>query len=212
MDDIRVTQTKFAQKVGVSRQRINTLVKQGVLKVDEKKKLNLKESLKIYNKHKDPAREPQREANKKKRNNNSLFDNEFKPDISIADLSPQELLEYEKEKQKIIETKETIKEVSNNIELPLISNIDMRSLNDAKKVKEYYQGLLAQINYDKETNRLIEITKVEQEAFEVARNLRDTLLSLPSRIAPEVASMNNIADIIHIITNEIHYALETLSK
>ncbi|MGB3751931.1 MAG: hypothetical protein WA945_10215 [Arcobacteraceae bacterium] len=214
MEDIKINQSAFAKKVGVSRQRIGILVKHGVLKLDDKKKLNLKESLEIYEKHKDPARDAQRESNAKKKKSLNLFDDEMKPEVSLADLSEEDRKIYDDaKKREIEETKKAAQELKESTGIDMnLGDAEGMTLNEAKTVREHYQGLLAKINYEKEKKQLIEISEVEKEAFEIARSVRDSMLSVPARVASEVAGMNDVQDISRFITKEIHYALEGLTK
>ena len=208
-----VSQRKFAKMIGRSHSYVNKLVKQGVIPTHNGKILP-SEAKKAIENHKDPSRDAQREANKKKRKEPDLFSPEMLPKKSIADLTPKEREEYEKrlqeEKRKITQLKEEAKNIG--IELGNFDEIlGTMNLNQARTISEIFNAKIKEVAYKKEIGELIPIKQVKKEAFEAARIVRDSLLTLPGRISSILVekNKNEIKDILH---KEIVQILENLSS
>ncbi|HKM18646.1 MAG TPA: hypothetical protein VJY14_01125, partial [Aliarcobacter sp.] len=65
-------------------------------------------------------------------------------------------------------------------------------------------------NQELEKN-LVDVNLVKREAFEMARKVRDSFLSLPDRIAPQLINKKQ-NEINQILANEINYILEALTN
>lgn len=59
---------------------------------------------------------------------------------------------------------------------------------------------------------LIEVSTVKQRTFEIARNVRDGVLSVPDRIAGIVAAETDQAKVHALLVKELHQALEALTR
>lgn len=64
-------------------------------------------------------------------------------------------------------------------------------------------------NQELEKN-LVDVNVVKKEAFEMARRIRDSFLSLPDRLSPQLVQKDK-TEIHSVLTNEINYVLESLS-
>jgi len=93
----------------------------------------------------------------------------------------------------------------------LVSLPQNPDLTDARTFREVYQGKLAQLKYDKEKELLIEKEVVRNEIFSAFRAIRDALLSIPPRMAGELASITSSAELEIILTEEIVKTLEDMS-
>lgn len=65
----------------------------------------------------------------------------------------------------------------------------------AKAVKETYAAQLARLEYEEKAGKLVPAAQVKAEAFKVARNVRDSLMGLPERVAAELAHMTEPREI-----------------
>lgn len=59
---------------------------------------------------------------------------------------------------------------------------------DADRQERVYKARLAQLKYEEQSGQLIKADEVKKRAFEVARKVRDSILSVPSRVAHELAA------------------------
>ncbi len=213
-DDIYLTQSEFTRKWNelnpndtVSRQYVSKLVNTGEFP-NKDKKIPFNECKNILeNKKKNPEREAQREANKAKKDGTvGLFNEENIHGNTVADLDEEEKEEFYKTKSEI---EELSKEIDENLD---DDSFKYKSFNDIKKLKEYYQGLKAKLDYEKECELLVAKEEVERAAYEVSRITRNKLLSIPARVSSIVASMNDKREVQSYIYDEIYNALTELER
>ncbi len=86
------------------------------------------------------------------------------------------------------------------------------TLNEARTQKECHLAALRQMELDEKTGRLIPKDQVEKEAFEVARQVRNAMLGIPSRVAAQLAAMSDEFQIILVLTTEIRNALQGVAE
>lgn len=213
-DDIYLTQSEFARKWNIiypddtlTRQYISKLVNTGEFPNKDKKiPFNKCKSI-LEDKKKNPERDAQREANKaKKEGNVGLFNEKNIHENTVADLSEEEKEEFYKTKSEI---EDLTKEIDENLD---DDSFKYKSFNDIKKLKEYYQGLTAKLDYEKESGLLVLKDDVERAAYEVSRIVRNKLLSIPARVSSIVASMNDKREVQSYIYDEIYNALSELER
>lgn len=77
--------------------------------------------------------------------------------------------------------------------------------------KETYEALLKKLEYEEKSGKLVQIEKIEVEAFTAARYARDKLLGIPDRIAPQIIGKTDIHEIKQILRKEIFESLEHLT-
>jgi hypothetical protein len=78
--------------------------------------------------------------------------------------------------------------------------------NRAKR--ERYEMELKRLKYEKEAGLLIEKGTIEKIAFEVARRTRDNILSVPDRVAADIAAETDPQKVHFMLTEALHAALE----
>ncbi|MFY9088944.1 hypothetical protein [Arcobacter aquimarinus] len=213
-DDIYISQSDFARRWNelnpndtVSRQYVSKLVNTGEFPQKDKKiPFNKCKSI-LEDKKNNPEREAQREANKaKKVGNVGLFNEKNIHENTLADLN-------EEEKEEFYNTKQEVEELSKKIDENLDDDsFKYKSFNDIKKLKEYYQGLKAKLDYENECELLVSKDEVEKAAYEVSRITRNKLLSIPARVSSIVASMNDKREVQSYIYDEIYNALSELER
>ena len=84
------------------------------------------------------------------------------------------------------------------------------SYADARAQHERFKARLAQLELEEREGKLVQADAVKQEAFRVARIVRDAMLNLPDRIAAELAAETNQFKVHQRLTKEIRRALEGL--
>ncbi len=213
-DDILISQSEFAKRWNdlypndtITRQYVSKLVNIGEFPNENKKIPYASCKKKLEEKKNNPEREAQREANRlKKQGNIGLFNETNVPSESLADMSEEEIEDFYK-------AKEEIKNLSSDIDSSLKDNaIENMSFNDIKKFKEYFQGLKAKLDYERESELLILKEEVERNAYEISRITRNKLLSIPSRVSSILASMNDKREVQGYLYEEIYNALSELSR
>lgn len=181
-EDSEVNGSQLAKHLGVSPQYIQKLKNQGVLKFNDKK-IIIRDAIKSIKDNADPRR-----AYKKKE---------------------------EIEKAKIEKDKEQILDLSDNeiLNLPIkdfLKEVEKLNFNDAKTRSEQLNLITKKIAMEKELMNLVPKDGVEKNAFDLAKKLKDSLLSIPDRLCDILASEND-ARIIHTkISDEIKQTLEEI--
>lgn len=76
---------------------------------------------------------------------------------------------------------------------------------------EVEKGKLLEVEAKLKTGQVLDAQIVEKEAFQAARNVRDSLQNIPDRVASLLASLSDANQIYDILAKEIRTALEGLS-
>lgn len=84
------------------------------------------------------------------------------------------------------------------------------SYTAARAMREVYNARLARIEFEKAEGRLVNADEVKATAFEVARRVRDSVLSVPDRISSILAGYTDEADVRRELVAELRKALEEL--
>jgi phage terminase Nu1 subunit (DNA packaging protein) len=78
-------------------------------------------------------------------------------------------------------------------------------------VREAYAARLARLEYEERSGKLVSVDVVRVEAFKAHRRVRDAVLNIPDRCAPQLASMTDPAEVHAYLLGEIVEALRMLS-
>ena len=81
-----------------------------------------------------------------------------------------------------------------------------------RAIREGYTARLAKLDYEEKIGKLVRADLVKAEAFQIARNVRDGILNVADRIAPQIAGMNDPFEVHVLLTAELEKALEELSR
>lgn len=84
------------------------------------------------------------------------------------------------------------------------------TFQQARTMREAYMARLAKLEFDEKAGQLVRADAVKNEAFKVARVVRDSLLNIPDRIAAELANETNQFKVHQRLTHEIRRALEDM--
>lgn len=85
------------------------------------------------------------------------------------------------------------------------------TFQQARTLREAYMARLAKLEYEEKTGSLVRADAVKNEAFRIARVVRDSLLNIPDRIAGDLAAEDDQFAVHQKLTAELRKALEGLS-
>ncbi|MBV5348520.1 hypothetical protein JZU61_02475, partial [bacterium] len=164
----------------------------------------------------DPTRDAQREANEKKRSEPTDLFGAVGTYESLADMNDDERATYNMDLRREMEEARKAAEEAKAAGANDIAGLDVYSIEgvtlaDAKILKEYWLGKIAELNYKKTSGDVIDNREVARQAFETARTVRNAILSIPSRISPLLAAKDDAHSIRDILTKELSQALEAIS-
>jgi phage terminase Nu1 subunit (DNA packaging protein) len=108
--------------------------------------------------------------------------------------------------------KELAPGVSHKVEQGEISQSTTNRLLEARIKKEQANAEIRKMELDERAGLLVDAKKVSRDAFNEGRRVRDALLSIPSKIAPELAAEIEPEKVEIILNKIIREALEGLVK
>ena len=97
----------------------------------------------------------------------------------------------------------------------LLRESDMASDgNDSPALERYREARakLVEMELKERGDELLDASQVEKEAFDLARQVRDSILGIPNRIADQIVVLDDRVEIIKVLTDELTNALEKLSQ
>ncbi len=80
----------------------------------------------------------------------------------------------------------------------------------AQAAKLYYQAALTRLDYELRAKEAVSAESVRLEAFSLGRRIRDEILQVPDRLAPELVGLSDERDIHQRLVEELTAALRTL--
>ncbi|MDN5077637.1 hypothetical protein PJV89_05320 [Aliarcobacter butzleri] len=218
---MRFNQSKFAKEVGCSQQNISKLIKKGILEVGQDKKLDLEYSLQrlrdfnlLDEKNKLKKSRTSKEDNIQEVESSLPFDSDTTGYKTLADLTPEEKEQLEKEELESFKELEEKKKEAATKNINVGDNIDLKDFNyaSAKAHREYYMGQIAELDYQIKLGDYVSKAEVEKTFFEASRKVRDMLLSYPNKMASRIIGKKDIKEIETILLEEIRYILGNLSS
>jgi len=95
-----------------------------------------------------------------------------------------------------------------------VSSADMEipSFNESKAKSEHFRAELARLEFETKEEELVEASRVEREAFTVARSVRDALNTIPDRVSNQLAAESDPVIIHQYLSEEIRKVLERLTN
>lgn len=108
-----------------------------------------------------------------------------------------------KEGNPLVSTSPTRKK-SDDLEIP--------SFNESRAKSEHFRAELARLDLETKEQQLVEVARVQREAFTAARAVRDALGNIPDRVSNQLAAESDPVVIHQTLTEEIRKALETLTN
>lgn len=160
---------EFAERVGVSRQRILTAINSGVLVGSVTK-------------------------TKKAKGFEYTIDEESGLKEWAANIDPSK----QRDPEKAAETRAMDK------------GGEQSNYQKAKAAKEFFNAKIAELEFHERAGKLISADRVKAESFKIGRRVRDSLMSVPERVAAELATMTEPRAISIYLKEQIAAALKDL--
>lgn len=85
-------------------------------------------------------------------------------------------------------------------------------LDISRERKEHYQAELAKLEALSKREELVPAQVVKKEAFALGRSIRDNVMGIPDRVAPQLAAVQDSRDVHRILTEELRTALRVLAN
>lgn len=218
---MRLNQSKFAVVIGCSQQNVSKLIAKGVITKEDDKKIDVdkaKKSLKDYGLlGKDEKLIKSRTPKNKKEDRKfhqitkGLPLESKVPYDSYEYLTPEEIEEAEKEKEKAREELKAKEEEAKKKNITPPASDDEVTYSDAKAHREHYMGKIAEMDYLIKIGDYVPKAVVEKTFFEAARTIRDSLLNYPNKMTLRIVGKTDIKVIEDILMEEIQNILGNLS-
>lgn len=90
-------------------------------------------------------------------------------------------------------------------------SIPIPPLSQSRAIREAYLAKLARLDYEERVGTLVAKEKVRAAALRRGQIVRDRLLAVPDRVAPEIAAMDDPRDIRTLLEEEFRHALQELA-
>ena len=89
--------------------------------------------------------------------------------------------------------------------------LEIPSFNESRAKSEHFRAELARLDLEVKEDQLVEVSRVQREAFTSARAVRDALGNIPDRVSNQLAAETDPVAIHQLLAKEIRRALETLT-
>lgn len=84
------------------------------------------------------------------------------------------------------------------------------SFNENRTDKEYFASEILRLDYEQKVGELVKVSDVRDNAFKVARGVREGLIAIPERIAARLAAESDPHTVHTLLSDEITQVLEEL--
>ena len=91
------------------------------------------------------------------------------------------------------------------------AELEIPSFNESRAKSEHFRAELARLDLEVKEEQLVEVSRVQREAFSSARAVRDALSNIPDRVSNQMAAETDPVVIHQTLTEEIRKALESLT-
>ena len=99
---------------------------------------------------------------------------------------------------------------------PLETRDAVPDYQTSRAIREAYAARLAKLEFDERTGKLISKDEVDIKYFQLARQLRDRMLQIPRKVAPEIVALvvadPDVRGVTELLEVAIREALEELSN
>lgn len=94
---------------------------------------------------------------------------------------------------------------------PKLGGSAAQTFAQSRAVKEAYLARLAKLEFEEKSGKLINADGMKNEAFKMARIVRDSILNIPDRISAELAAETEPFKVHKLLSDELRKALEALA-
>ncbi len=178
----RITQTEFANRIGVTRQRIGNLVRQGLVPLDENRKVIVEEA--VAN-----LRAVESQGQTRKMDLDAAV-REEDPELPGTNVPLPGMPDPDK----------------------MTPKPGTPSTAVARAVHETYRARMTKLAYEKEAGLVVDREQVKRDAFIEGRAIRDALMSLGGRLRDRLAGESDPISIHKIIDETVLSILRELSE
>lgn len=81
-----------------------------------------------------------------------------------------------------------------------------------RAIREAYAARMAKLTFEKQAGKLVQVKEVKDYMMKLHSRARDSLLNLPDKLGPKLASENDIHKIIETLNKEIQIVCDHFSK
>jgi phage terminase Nu1 subunit (DNA packaging protein) len=81
----------------------------------------------------------------------------------------------------------------------------------AKTAEMVYRAKLRKLDFEVRSGKLIPADEVKVQWFKVCRGIRDKLLAIPQKLAPQLAGLSDLHEVRDVLASEIEAALKGLN-
>lgn len=89
---------------------------------------------------------------------------------------------------------------------------EIHKFNDERAKKEHFEARLSEIKLKEKLGELVSAEEVVSDAHEISQKIRNSILNIPKRVAPELAAINDAFEIEKYLDKEFRNVLEELSR
>jgi len=136
---------------------------------------------------------------------------EIDPELGLKELGAT--VDPDKRKFKVTKKKKvesaSISEMAKTAEIAGTSGFNYQT---ARALKEQYRAGLTKIEYELASGKTVLRADVERVGFAVGQQVKETIMSAPERMAPELAAMDSIFEIKQYLIREFTQMLDGLSE
>jgi hypothetical protein len=86
------------------------------------------------------------------------------------------------------------------------------SFSQAKTIEMVYKAKLRKLDFETRSGKLIPSDEVKVKWFTLARQIRDKLLAMPAKLAPQLAALNDVREVRELLDTEITVLLRALQE
>jgi len=90
--------------------------------------------------------------------------------------------------------------------------LEIPTFNESRAKSEHFRAELARLDLETKEQQLVEVARVQREAFTTARAVRDSLGNIPDRVSNQLAAESDPVVIHQTLSEEIRKALEALTN
>lgn len=82
----------------------------------------------------------------------------------------------------------------------------------SRAIKEAYAARLKKLEYEQAMGSMVDSDEVRRQAYAAGKLTQTKIMSIPIRIAPQLAGMDDVQEIRRLLEDELRYALEELTR
>ena len=93
---------------------------------------------------------------------------------------------------------------------PKVQTFEGLTTADADRRERVYKAKLSELKYLEQAGELVKLDEIKREAFDIARKTRDSIMSLPAKLAHELAGETDPHKVEILLNDKLTKALERI--